>query len=312
MSEISDSELRRLDLTLLLVFLGLLRHRKGTHVAADLGLTQSAISQALKRMRDIFDDELFLRRPHGMEPTAKALALEEPIARAVEALRGVLDTDPVFDPATSQGIVRIAALDAEQSIIVSDLADRFRFKAPGLRLSVTALGRTSALEALQDDRVDLALGYIRGAPDTIRSEPLYDEYFAVVGRDQPFFEKGGATLAVYCAQPHILVSPAGDLRGVVDETLEARGASRTVILASPAFLPALAAAEATGALLTLPSRVAARFADRFELRVAEPPIELQSFPVSTFWHRRNDKSERTSWLRQEIRDVFASTSRGSD
>lgn len=88
MSELSISELRRLDLTLLLVFLGLLRHRKALDVAAELGLTQSAISQSLRRLRDIFDDELFLRRPHGMEPTATALALEAPVAAAVYALRG--------------------------------------------------------------------------------------------------------------------------------------------------------------------------------------------------------------------------------
>ena len=90
MSNLSISELRRLDLTLLLVFLGLIRHRKAAAVADELGLTQSAISQALKRLRDIFGDPLFLRRPHGLDPTATALALEEPVARAVDALRGAL------------------------------------------------------------------------------------------------------------------------------------------------------------------------------------------------------------------------------
>ena len=75
MTDFSQSELRRLDLTLLLVFLGLLRHRKATDVAAELGLTQSGVSQALKRLRDIFGDPLFLRRPHGMDPTATALAI---------------------------------------------------------------------------------------------------------------------------------------------------------------------------------------------------------------------------------------------
>ncbi len=121
MSEFSTSELRRLDLTLLLVFLGLVRHRKAVDVAAELGLTQSAISQALKRLRDIFGDDLFLRRPHGMEPTATALALEAPVAAAVNSLRGALGAARAFSPATATGVVRVAALDAEQAVLIRHL-----------------------------------------------------------------------------------------------------------------------------------------------------------------------------------------------
>ncbi len=104
MSQLSTSELRRLDLTLLLVFLGLVRHRKAVDVAGELGLTQSAISQSLRRLRDIFGDDLFLRRPHGLEPTATALALEAPVSAAVETLRGALGAARAFDPATATGL----------------------------------------------------------------------------------------------------------------------------------------------------------------------------------------------------------------
>ena len=133
MSDFSDSELRRLDLTLLLVFLGLVRHRKALDVASELGLTQSAISQALKRLRDIFGDELFLRRPHGMEPTATALALEAPVAAAVDSLRRALGNARAFDPATATGVLRVAALDAEQAVLIPPLASRLRSRAPESR-----------------------------------------------------------------------------------------------------------------------------------------------------------------------------------
>lgn len=113
MTDFSNAELRRLDLTVLLVFLGLLRHRKATDVAKELGLTQSGVSQALKRLRDIFGDDLFLRRPHGMEPTAIALALEAPVANAVETIRGALGQTKSFDPAKALGTIRLAALDIE-------------------------------------------------------------------------------------------------------------------------------------------------------------------------------------------------------
>ncbi|MCU4652732.1 LysR substrate-binding domain-containing protein [Roseibacterium sp. SDUM158016] len=301
MSELRDSEIRRLDLTLLLVFLGLLRHRKAASVAAELGLTQSAISQALKRLRDIFGDELFLRRPHGMEPTATALALEAPIARAVEALRGALGAARRFDPADASGIVRIAALDAEQAVLIPGLAARLREAAPGLRLSVQPLGRAEAVDALAAGRADLSLGFLWDTPDWISGERLFDEGFLVAGRPEVLPAAPRISLDAYCAADHVLVSPGADLRGIVDRRLAEMGLERRVVLGLPAFLPALAAVAAAPAIVTLPARVARAFAPGFGLALAEPPLEIRRFPVSVFWHRRNDADPQTEWLRSQAR-----------
>ena len=303
MSEFSSSELRRLDLTLLLVFLGLVRHRKALDVAAELGLTQSAISQALKRLRDIFGDELFLRRPHGMEPTATALALEAPVAAAVETLRNALGATRAFDPATASGLVRVAALDAEQAVLIPPLAARLGKRAPGMTLSVLPMGRGAAMDALSEGRADLALGFVWDVPESISGELLYEESFLVAGRPDVLPEAPRIDVDAYCAADHILISPGGDLRGVVDDQLEAMGRSRRVILGLPAFLPALAAVAASGALVTLPARVARAFAPGFGLVTAEPPIPVRRFPVSSFWHRRNDTDPRTSWIRGQVREL---------
>ena len=300
MSDLSQSELRRLDLTLLLVFLGLVRHRKASDVAAELGLTQSAISQALKRLRSIFGEDLFLRRPHGLEPTATALALEAPIAAAVQALRGALGSARAFTPRTATGLVRIAALDAEQAVLLPPLAARLRERAPGLTLSVLPLGRGPAMEALAEGQADLALGFVWDPPATILGERLYDEGFLVAGRPTALPEAPRIDLDRYCAADHVLISPGGDLRGIVDEQLQAMGRSRRVIMGLPAFLPALAAAAASGALVTLPARVASTFAAGFGLVTAEPPLPVRRFPVSAFWHRRNDGDARTAWIRAQL------------
>ena len=192
MSEFSNSELRRLDLTLLLVLLGLVRQRKAARVAAELGLTQSGVSQALRRLRDIFGDPLFVRRPHGLEPTATALALEAPVAVAVDALRGALGAARAFDPASAAGLIRLAALDAEQAVLLPPLAARLRRSAPRLRLSVVPLGRRAAVEALSEARVDLALGFLWERPETIGAETLYDEGFLVAGRSERLPDGPGA------------------------------------------------------------------------------------------------------------------------
>lgn len=301
MTELSKSQLRRLDVTLLLVFLGLVRHRKALAVADELGLTQSAISQAVKRLRDIFGDELFLRRPHGMEPTATALALEEPVRLAVEALRGALGVARSFDPAEAEGVVRIAALDAEQAVLVPRLSARLREVAPGLRLSVLPSGRGDAVEALTDGKVDLALGFIWDPPETILAEVLYHEGFLVAGQPETLPDAPSLDLDRYCAADHVLISPAGDLRGVVDDRLAALQRSRRIILGLPSFLPALAAVAASGALLTLPARLATLFAPGFGLVTARPPVDIRSFPVSVFRHRRNERDARLDWIVAQLR-----------
>jgi DNA-binding transcriptional LysR family regulator len=235
-----------------------------------------------------------------MEPTATALALDDPIRRAVEELRGALGAARAFDPMQAEGVVRIAALDAEQAVLIPPLAARLRQAAPGLRMSVLPLGRADAVEALAEGRADLALGFIWDLPDTVLSERLYEESFLVTGLPQSLPDAPSIGLDAYCAADHVLISPAGDLRGVVDDRLAAMGRHRTITLGLPAFLPALAAVASSGALLTLPARLAQRLAPGFGLVTATPPLEVRRFPVSVFWHRRNSADPRTAWLRGQL------------
>jgi DNA-binding transcriptional LysR family regulator len=302
MSDLRNLELRRLDLTLLLIFLGLLKYRKAARVAAEFGLTQSAISQALKRLRDIFGDELFLRRPHGLEPTTLALSLEAPILDAVETLRQVIGKPQGFTPLTASGVIRIAALDAEQAVLIPVFADRLRRAAPGLQMSILPLGRQDAVNALAEGLIDLAIGFIWSVPANILQQKLYDEDFRVAGLGHRF-SAGAVTLEAYCEAPHILVSPGGDLRGIVDDTLAKLGRKRTIALALPSFLPALAAAAATDALVTLPSRIATTFAGRFGMEVAQPPLAVRTFTISMFWHARDDQAPRSLWLRSVLAEA---------
>ncbi|MCX7302531.1 MAG: LysR substrate-binding domain-containing protein [Rhodobacterales bacterium] len=307
MTDFSNVELRRLDLTLLLVFLGLLHHRKATRVAADLGLTQSAVSQALKRLRQIFGDELFLRRPHGLDPTAVALALEAPVRAAVEALRGVLGGFRTFDPATAEGVIRIAALDSEQAGLVPGLVGALAAAAPGLQLAVLPLARAAAMEALAAGQIDIALGFFWDLPESLIAMRLYEQRFLVVGR-LGVIGDGPITLARYAALPHVLVSPGGDLRGVVDEALASEGLTRRVIAAVPQFFPALVTVAQTDSIVSIPDRLARRYAPILGLRAVEPPLPLRAFWVSALRHRRNARDGRILWML----DLIDRVAKGAD
>jgi DNA-binding transcriptional LysR family regulator len=237
-----------------------------------------------------------------MEPTATALALEAPVAAAVEALRGALGVARAFDPATATGLVRVAALDSGQAVLIPPLSARLRRVAPGLTLSVLPLGRDAAMEALVDGRADLALGFAWNLPDTIGHRPLYTDSYCVAGRPEVLPDAPRIDLDRFCAAEHVLVSPAGDLHGVVDDQLAELGRRRRVILGLPAFLPALAAVAASGTLVTLPARVAQAFAPGFGLVTAAPPVPLRPYTVSVYWHRRNDSDPRTLWVMRQLAD----------
>jgi DNA-binding transcriptional LysR family regulator len=296
MTDFKNNELRRLDLTVLLVFMGLLRHRKATEVAARLALTQSGVSHALKRLREVFGDQLFLRRPHGMEPTAVARALEAPVAEAIESLRRAIAGPRRFDPSVAQGVIRIAALDAELMTLVPELIGTLSASAPGLRLVARAIGRHAALDAIAAGELDIALGYFWNLSEAFIQENLFDEDFLVVGSRSKHRMPRKVTLEVYLKSPHILVSPGGDLRGVVDDLLDSKGLKRQVIAALPLFLPALAAVEATNALATVPRRIALRYAKAFHLATAEPPLSVRSFSVSAIRHRRDEHNPMHRWI----------------
>ncbi len=157
------------------------------------------------------------------------------------------------------------------------------------------------MEALAEGRAELVLGFVWDVPEAISGEKLYDEFFLVAGLPAALPEAPRIDLEACCASDHVLISPSGDLRGVVDNQLEAMGKSRRIVLGLPALLPALAAVAASGALVTIPSRVAQAFAGGFGLVTAQPPLDVRSFPVSVFWHRRNDADPRIGWIKQQVK-----------
>ncbi|MEM9248215.1 MAG: LysR family transcriptional regulator [Pseudomonadota bacterium] len=295
MSEFDTMKIRRLDLTILLIFLALLRTRKAVDVAGELGLTSSSISHALKRLRDVFEDDLFLRRPHGLEPTAYALELEPFIRQSVESLQSALSGPSDFDPATAQETIRIAAHDREVAAFIPDVYMRIARLAPGVRFAVRTLTARESLDHLRDGTLDLAIGFFSELGDEFVADHLRTEDYVVIARAGHPILKGGLTLADYVAASHVLVSRDGSMSGIVDTTLGEMGLSRTVCLALPGFLPALAAVARSDFVATLPRAVALQNIARFDLAYAEPPMPIRPFDVSIVRHRRNLRSPLLSW-----------------
>ena len=293
---IDEIELRRLDLTVLLVFLNLMRLRKASDVADHMRLTQSSISHSIKRLRESFGDPLFLRTPKGMEPTAVAIALEPRIRGAVATLAGALNAPAPFDPATAKDTLRLGAYDYEMCTLVPSLLREMNAQAPGMRMSLLPLGRRPALEALEQGDIDLALGFAWTLPRAIRKVDLLTERYSVVlRRDHPFAAQD-MDLKTYLRADHLVVSPRGDLVGIVDEVLGKAGHHRNVVAAVPQFLPAVSIVAATDLIATLPVRLAASQADRYDLVVRPPPISIRDFTISALYHERNANNPLLGWI----------------
>jgi DNA-binding transcriptional LysR family regulator len=303
MSGIDGTKLRRLDLNLLLVFDEIYATGKFTAAAKRLGLTQSAISHAVGRLRDIFGDELFVRLPHGVQPTGRAHALRPRLAEAVALIRESVDP-PHFDPASDARVFRIGATDNQIALFASALAAQDTGR---LGFEFRHVIRKAALEALRLGDIDVALGLLWKRHAQCEMADLYQEDYSVVARaGHPALADGDPTLEDYLAYGHILTAPGGGMSGIVDQSLRATGRKRRVVLSVPNFLSALAALRCSNHMLTVPRRLATHYASLFGLDQANPPIPIRHFTVRLAWSKRNTSDPAHLWLRQQMKLIAGS------
>lgn len=305
MSDFNDTQVRRLDFMLLLVLREGVRRRKLAEVAATLGVTQTAISHSVARLRALFEDELFIRRPHGVEPTARAIELAA-IAEGVIEAAGKMLADPApFDPATQTRTLRICALDYEVTLM-SAVLQTLRREAPGVRFQFRAAGRDAAVAALERNEADLWIGFARALPATLTSAPLFEETYAVIARmGHPRILPGTPIdIDAFCAEHHVVAAPGGTAGGIVDQTLRTHERTRTVAVTTTGFLSALDLVARTDLIATVPSRLAEAQAENFHLIVAEPPVAPRPFGVAATWHRRADGDPAIGWLVNLLRLAF--------
>ena len=308
MTDINEIDLRLVDTTILLVFLGTMRHRKATTVAREMGLTQPAVSHALKRLRNIYDDPLFLRRAHGLEPTALARELEPKVRRIVRLISETLEGAEEFHPSSTATDLRIGAFDYELTGIIPQLVSELRKVSPNISVHAFPLHNYEALDALAQGQIDLSIGYFdfpaRGESSFV-AEELYSEHYVLAGRqDHPLFS-GDLTLEQIAAANHLLLSPYGPIRNLVDHALHLHGYKRNIQTIVPSLFSALSIVESSDLVVTLPSRVARSNARRFRITHKSLPIEGGSYQLQAVRHVRDATNPLHIWLLEHLRGVIS-------
>ena len=307
MRDISDIDLRLVDTTILMVFLGCMRHRKATAVAREMGLTQPAVSHALKRLRKLYDDPLFLRRAHGLEPTALARELEPKIRRIVRLISETLSEQDEFDPKKSRLNLKIGTFDYELTTILPELIADLWTVSPGIGIHTYPLTNREALDALVDARIDLAIGYFDFATNDASmfvADELFTERYVLAARKANPIMREPMSVEAFAAAGHLLVSPFGPARNMVDHALQQSGQKRNVQTTVPSLFAALSIVENTDLVVTLPERVAARNAERFNLSYQPLPVETSAFKLHAVRHVRDAQSALQNWLIKQLKTLI--------
>lgn len=290
------------NLNLLVAFDALCRERHVTRAARRVGITQSAMSNSLRQLRSRFDDELFVRAPRGVVPTARALALAEPVRRALTIIEDAV-VPPRFDPAHDARTFVLSADDYVQMVLLPPLLAALTARAPHVRLKLVHSARHAVPEGLARGELDLAFGWFGAPPPRHRHEQLFTERFTCIVRDGHPRVRKRLSLTTWAALPHVVVSE-NEGPTAIDRALREHGLSRTIALRVSHVLLVPSIVAATDWAAALSARVATRFAAGLSLHPL--PLDLPPSTASMAWHERWDADPAHTFLRAVVADVARS------
>ncbi|MEQ1503644.1 MAG: LysR family transcriptional regulator [Myxococcota bacterium] len=293
--------LSKVDLNLLVAFDVLARTLSVTRAAKQLGVTQSAASHTLRRLRELLDDPLLVRVGNGLALTPRGEGLAGPVRSALVALGRTLAAPEGFDPATTGRTFRLCAPDLFDLLVLPSLMPVLAREAPLADLAmVPAIGRQIERD-LETGDIDVAIvpiGALTESPSghLVRRSLLEGSYRCFLRADHPAIRDGALSLAAYAASPHVLVSPTGSGEGFVDRLLADVGCRRRIALRVPSFFVATRVVARTDLILTGPASLASVL-DGLLVVSVPPPIAVPEVGLAMLWHQRFGADPGHTWLR---------------
>ncbi len=309
-----DVSLRSLDLNLLKVFDVVMSERSLTRAAEQLALTQPAVSNALRRLRETLGDELLVRKGRALEPTPRAEALWPTVRGCLRQLEVAL-APPDFDPASATSTFILTMADATAAYTMPGLLAIITALAPQVSLRVVPLTTRDPRQLLEDGYADLAVGHFPSvlADLTARAQAgdsggflhhrlFTGDYVCVMRKGHPLAREP-LTLERFCDARHMLVSFSGRPFGFVDQALAALGQRRHVVLTVNQFFTAGKVVAQSDVLTVLPRHFVGVTGYAQDLVLRELPFAVPPIQVDSLWHLRKDGDRAHAWLRGQIADL---------
>ena len=302
---------RTLDLNLLRVFDEVMAERNLTRAARNLALTQPAVSNALRRLREVLGDDLMRRSGSGVEPTPRALALWPAVRDALQQLQHTLAPNE-FDAAVADTTFVLAMADATAAELIPGLVQIAQAEAPAISVRVVPLTTRDPRQLLENEEADMAIGYFpavlasltargqSGVAVPFETQRLYvGQYVCVMRRGHPLGDKP-LTLDDYCAARHLLVSFSGRPYGFIDQTLGAMGRERRIVVTVNQFFTAGRVVANSDLLTVLPRHFVRVTGIDDQLLLRDLPFDQPLVHVDAVWHRRAQHGHAHEWLRSAL------------
>jgi LysR family transcriptional activator of mexEF-oprN operon len=316
MNDFDNSQIRKLDGGLLLIFRELMARGRANDVAQHLGLSPSAVSHALGRLRDVFGEVLFVRRSHGLEPTQRALELQPRVEELLALIGAAVSSDAPFDPAQSRRRFRVVGPEEVASLIGPRLVATFRAEAPLATFSTRWAILDRALRAVRRGEADVALGIFQQIPAGLAAQTLYDDDYCVIARQDHPTVQGSIDAATYARIGHLYVgNPDGALADEIPIDRPAMNATYggfpgPEVVRTHGYVSlwetAMLVVSETDVLADCPRSLALRYAAKLGLQVLEPPGRPFRFTIQAV-RRAEGVDPGVDWLLAKLAEAVIPT-----
>lgn len=301
---------RSFDLNLLPVLVKIHEHSSVSAAAAELGLSQSAVSAALAKLRLKYGDPLFQRVGHGMQPTARMRALIEPVREVLTRLDGTFTAEQEFNPRTTEHTFSLAMSDLGEMVFMPKILRRIRQLAP--RAAVRSVAATAAQieRGLQSGEIDLAVGYFPDLREkSFMERHLFFHHFVCLLRANHPITSSTLSVAQFLSHEHAVVYGAGRTYEIFERYLRAKKIHRRVVLRTPHFMSIPFVISQSDLIVTVPHAVGV-FVQRvhMNIRIAQPPGRPPRIDLKLHWHRNFQRDARNKWLRDVVSSLFSDES----
>jgi DNA-binding transcriptional LysR family regulator len=293
------------DLNLLPIAVALYEQLSVSRAARQLGMSQPAVSKALRRLRETFDDALFVRGPSGIVPTPRAHAIVRAARPHLQHLQEDLLKGEIFDPATSTRAIVLGLSDIAEMAFLPSILNHLRVHAPKCPVTTVTARDAPLAEALEKGDVDVAAGYFPAlAQRNFRQRRLSKHGFACLMRTGHPLWKKRLTVSAFLAAEHVVVRREGRSQDILERFLDRRKMRRKVAMYTSNVLSVPFIVMDTPFVATLPYAVVTRFVSlTSQVSAALPPFDL-TYDLKLHWHRRFDNEPRSIWLREQLAAIF--------
>ncbi|MBN3801466.1 LysR family transcriptional regulator [Paraburkholderia sp. Ac-20336] len=298
-------DIRQVDLNLLKVFDALLKKRHVTQAGVSIGLSQPAMSYALSKLRELFGDPLFVRTGRGMEPTPRAQALGDPVARLLDLVQTEILPAPEFRPAESSRNFVLCMSDIGEMVFLPRLQSFLARTAPHVSIKTVALSMPELEEGLASGEVDLAIGYFPGLKsEALKRKALYRHSYVCIARDD--HPEIGDTLSLdqYRNAAHVIVHPEGREQDVLERAHERLGIRINVRFSVPRFIGVPFIVAGSDMIAAVPQAVGRRFAEFVNVKLLPLPFPAPKYDLYLYWHPRFHHEPANRWARNAMSELI--------